>query len=127
MAATTSDQIQTLRTSGRDYIVHFSARWCGPCQKIQRAVQETVREYEVPYLYLDLDENHDLAEEFAVTAVPTFVHCNNAGEIRRLSGADMEAFADMVQTVKRGGERAAASSVQVIDTSSDGLPRATAP
>ena len=55
MAATTSDQIQTLRTSGCDYIVHFSAKWCGPCQRIQRAVQEMVREHGLRYLYLDLD------------------------------------------------------------------------
>lgn len=116
---TTAQQLDILRKSGSHYVVHFSASWCGPCQAIHGAVTSKVVEFNIPYLYLDLDEESELVNEFAVTAVPTFLRCAGDEVLSRFSGANMDAFVATITEVKT------ANTTQAIVESPTKLPRAS--
>lgn len=117
---TTAEQLDILRKSGSHYVVHFSASWCGPCKSIQGEVTQRVLESKIPYLYLDLDEESELADEFAVTAVPTFLRCAGEVVVSRFSGANMEAFDATIAEVKVANK----PSEGIVVESAAQLPRA---
>merc|ERR1712137_1439867 len=59
-------------------VVDWSASWCGPCKRIFPAVVQYSREYpETVFLNVDVDANPDLAAEYDIRAMPTFLFFKN--------------------------------------------------
>jgi thiol-disulfide isomerase/thioredoxin len=57
-------------------IVHFSAPWCGPCDRVRRVVGEVCEDMGDPgspvaHLEIDLDANPATARRFSVLSLPT--------------------------------------------------------
>jgi thioredoxin 1 len=70
-------------------IIDFTATWCGPCKRIAPHYKNFESEYpSISFFKIDVDEYRDLATEFSVSAMPTFVTLHNGKEIGRLSGCD---------------------------------------
>ena len=51
---------------------YFSASWCGPCKMFKPVVQELIEEGHSIEI-VDVDENRDLATQYQIMSVPTFV------------------------------------------------------
>jgi thioredoxin-like negative regulator of GroEL len=81
-----SGRVREVRTeSGRDAdttdlglsrrgptIVHFSAAWCGPCDRVRRVVEQVCLDLgEVAHVEVDLDANPATARRFSVLSLPT--------------------------------------------------------
>ena len=77
----------TAAATGRPVVVHLYAPWCGPCAKMEHEVLD-----EAPVLAelggtgvvgvrVDVDDREDLAEKYAVTALPMDVFLTPAGEL----------------------------------------------
>lgn len=73
-------------------VLRFSATWCGPCRMMERttlkdkAVLEKLGSF--VRVYVDIDKETALAQQFGIHAVPTFVALSSGGdEIVRSSGA----------------------------------------
>merc|ERR1712083_1285165 len=59
-------------------VVDFHATWCGPCKMIAPHLEEMDKTMDdVVFLKVDVDECEDIAEEYKVTAMPTFVFLKN--------------------------------------------------
>ncbi|MFV0442730.1 MAG: thioredoxin domain-containing protein [Planctomycetaceae bacterium] len=56
----------------RGEVIDFSATWCGPCQSIAPTVARLERDGH-PIRSVDVDQNRELAQQFGVVAMPTFV------------------------------------------------------
>ncbi|KAK6160039.1 hypothetical protein DH2020_003420 [Rehmannia glutinosa] len=55
-------------------VIDFTASWCGPCQFIQPAINEFAEKYtDVEFIKIDVDEMNDVAQEFKVHVMPTFI------------------------------------------------------
>jgi thioredoxin 1 len=69
-------------------IVMFSAKWCNPCKQAKPVFQQLNESVSgVQFEIIDIDENRDMAQDFGVTGVPTFMLIENDEEVKRLVGA----------------------------------------
>lgn len=61
--------------SEQPVLVDMFATWCGPCRMMGPVVEELAKEYEgsVKVGKLDIDENSDIAGQYGVMSVPTFL------------------------------------------------------
>ena len=75
-----------LTATGDLQLLEFTATWCGPCQAMQPVVEQlqaqgyTVRP-------IDIDQHRELASQFQVTRVPTFILVAGREPVGRLEGA----------------------------------------
>jgi thiol:disulfide interchange protein len=87
-AAATSEA----RQANKPVFAYFTADWCGPCQGLKsttwadKSVEAALRDY-VP-VKIDVDRRDDLAGQYHVAAVPTYVVLGADGEtLRKTDGA----------------------------------------
>uniref|UniRef100_A0A8C0LEJ2 Thioredoxin domain containing 8 n=1 Tax=Canis lupus dingo TaxID=286419 RepID=A0A8C0LEJ2_CANLU len=69
------DELKTfLKAAGcKLVVVEFSAKWCGPCQRIYPLVHAMSLKYQnVMFANVDVDASQELAQIYHVKAVPTF-------------------------------------------------------
>jgi thiol-disulfide isomerase/thioredoxin len=73
-------------------VVHFSAPWCGPCDRVRRVVGQVCEDLgppgsPVPHVEIDLDANPGAARRFSVLSLPTTLIFDADGRQRyRTSG-----------------------------------------
>lgn len=67
-------------------ILYFSAAWCGPCKMFKPVVQQVSSELEIGIVYVDVDQQRDMAMKYNVTSVPTVVVENDGNVVYRNSG-----------------------------------------
>jgi thiol-disulfide isomerase/thioredoxin len=53
-------------------VVHFSAPWCGPCDRVRRVVDQVCDAMgEIAHVEIDIDANPAAARRFSVLSLPT--------------------------------------------------------
>ncbi len=59
----------------RPVLVDFSAKWCGPCKKLDPVVNEIAVDYadRIHVVKVDVDRAPDTAARYAVLSVPTLL------------------------------------------------------
>jgi thiol-disulfide isomerase/thioredoxin len=73
-------------------VVHFSAPWCGPCDRVRRVVDQVCEDLGPPgspvaHVEVDLDANPATARRFSVLSLPTTLIFDVEGRQRyRASG-----------------------------------------
>ena len=61
--------------SNKPIILDIYATWCGPCQQMAPIFDELEKEHGAKYKFakLNVDESRELAIQYGITAIPTFV------------------------------------------------------
>lgn len=76
--------------------IRFTAKWCGPCQRLAPIVDALMREKGVEVKVVDVDEDQAMAHQWAVTSLPTVVVLDDGGvEIERAVGGGEQAVAKL--------------------------------
>ncbi|KAI3407584.1 Thioredoxin domain-containing protein, partial [Psidium guajava] len=71
-----------------EMVIDFAASWCGPCRMMEPAVRAMATEFtDVEFAKIDVDELSDVAREFGVQAMPTFVLVKKGKEVDRIVGS----------------------------------------
>ncbi|TYI30765.1 hypothetical protein ES332_A05G410300v1 [Gossypium tomentosum] len=69
-------------------VIDFSASWCGPCKFMEPVLNAMAAKFtDVQFVKLDVDELPDVAQEFGVQGMPTFVLLKKGKEVDRVVGA----------------------------------------
>ena len=79
------------------HVLYFTADWCNPCQRTRPITDELKREGLVDFLYVDVDTELKLAEQFGIKSIPTYILIEDGKEVRRMNGAKTrQEFLDFV-------------------------------
>ena len=77
-ALTSQEQFNQLLLSQSKFLVWFSAAWCGPCQRMDKAALAAAAEKAaLPFYYCDHTVNPATVDANAITSFPTFVVFEN--------------------------------------------------
>jgi thioredoxin 1 len=69
--------------------VDFYATWCGPCKMIAPYVEKFSETYKTVNFYkLDVDEVNDVARDYAISAMPTFMVFKHGKVVNKIVGAN---------------------------------------
>jgi thioredoxin 1 len=69
-------------------ILYFTADWCNPCKQTRPIVEELNREQIMAkFFIIDVDLEIEMAQDFEIKSVPTFVVIKDNKEIHRVTGA----------------------------------------
>jgi thioredoxin 1 len=69
-------------------ILYFTAEWCNPCKKTKPIVEQLNTEQIIAkFFIIDVDSEIEMAKDFEIRSVPTFVVMKDNKEIHRVTGA----------------------------------------
>ena len=83
-------------------IVDFTAKWCGPCQRIAPILDELAKEYDgkIAIYKVDVDKNQELAKEFNVRSIPAVLYISGDGKRSMTVGMrDKAKFQKEIETI----------------------------
>ena len=104
MAATEIKQ-DSFKTEVLDHkgvvFVDFHAEWCGPCKMTGPIIEELSDEMkDVKFVKIDVDANQDLASQYSVFSIPTFLVFKDGAVVNQFVGAmGKEKFIEEIQKV----------------------------
>ncbi len=70
-------------------LVDFFASWCGPCQLMSPIIDEIIKENQdknIKIGKLNIDENQDIASQYDVMSIPTFILFKNGKAVDKKMG-----------------------------------------
>ncbi len=85
----TSENFESLKNGQLPLVVDFWATWCGPCRMIAPIISQLAQEYDgkITVGKCDVEENDDLAAEFAIRNIPTIIFIKDGEVVDKLVGA----------------------------------------
>ncbi|KAF3454295.1 hypothetical protein FNV43_RR04742 [Rhamnella rubrinervis] len=95
-----------LKKSSTLMVIDFSATWCGPCKAMEPIFNALSAKFtDVDFVKIDVDELSDVAQEFGVQAMPTFVFVKKGKEVDRIVGGkkdDLEKKIEKHRAIRNG-------------------------
>ena len=70
-------------------VMDFYADWCGPCRVMKPIIEELEQTYtgKVTFTVIDVDQNQDLANQYQVLSIPTYIFKKNGAVVDQMIGA----------------------------------------
>ncbi|KAF5457187.1 hypothetical protein F2P56_021308 [Juglans regia] len=79
-------------------VIDFAASWCPPCKFMEPIVDAMASTFtDVDFAKIDVDELPDVAQEFKVQGMPTFVLVKKGKEVDRVVGAKKDELQEKIK------------------------------
>lgn len=84
-----TDQFQTEVLDQKGVVlVDFYAEWCGPCKMTGPIIDQLSEEKkDIKFVKIDVDKNPDLASQYSVFSIPTFIVIKDGKVVHQFVGA----------------------------------------
>ncbi|KNA14540.1 hypothetical protein SOVF_106360 [Spinacia oleracea] len=93
------EQLAKANESKQLMVVDFTASWCGPCRLVAPILAELARKLpQVIFVKVDVDELKQVASDWAIEAMPTFMFLREGKIVDTVVGAKKE---ELQQTVAK--------------------------
>ena len=82
-------------------IIKAHASWCGPCIQMTPIFEELEKEYKdkANFIVLNVDQARDIAINYGVTSIPTFIFIKNGEIVNKETGyIAKEDFKEKIET-----------------------------
>ena len=81
--------------------IDFYAEWCGPCKVTSPLIDELASEIKnIKFLKVDVDKNPQLAQQYSIFSIPTFMIFKGGQVVSQFVGAmGKEGFLNEIQKV----------------------------
>lgn len=84
----TKDNFNEITNSEKTVLLDFYADWCGPCRMVAPFVEEIADENpQILVCKINVDNEPELAQQFAVSTIPTLIVIKDGKITNQLSGA----------------------------------------
>lgn len=96
MAVNIADQADLLKkleeAGDKLVVIDFYATWCGPCKMISPKLEELANKLgnAIVVLKVDVDECEEIAMNYNISAMPTFVFIKHGDTLETFSGANYD-------------------------------------
>lgn len=88
-------QSEVLEHDGETVFVDFWASWCGPCKAVAPLFQTLSEEVEAKFVKVNIEDSQELAVEYGVRSIPTFLAIRNGEVVARMVGSSgVDSFVD---------------------------------
>ncbi|XP_068648075.1 thioredoxin H2-like [Aristolochia californica] len=95
------EHFNSIKETDQLMVIDFTATWCGPCRFVEPLFKEWASEHrEVVFVKIDVDELKEVAREWRVDAMPTFVLVKKGKEINRIVGARKDELLNQIKKHK---------------------------
>ncbi|KAI1266030.1 DUF1000-domain-containing protein [Xylariaceae sp. FL1019] len=111
-------QFSTLLEESKVVVADFYANWCGPCKQIAPVYEQLSQSISKPKaitfvkINTEADGAKNLAQEYAVNALPTFILFRDGEIVEKVRGADLPGLRSLIEKLTKdvdSGESTAAS------------------
>tara|TARA_Y100000817_G_scaffold313259_1_gene308971 strand:- start:1183 stop:1497 length:315 start_codon:yes stop_codon:yes gene_type:complete len=95
-----NNDLSSLKDKECYLLFYFTAKWCGPCQKIKPLIEklsEGADSSKLEIYLIDIDENDDIASEFKIRSVPTFYLYHKKELKGQTSGGDIKKVKNLLK------------------------------
>jgi thioredoxin 1 len=97
--------LQTLLNAHTYLIVDFYATWCPPCKQIAPIYNQLSTTHSSPgkftFVKVNVDEQREIAGQYGVTAMPTFMLFRAGKMVEEVRGADVRKLKEIVERTGR--------------------------
>lgn len=97
------DEFQTVLKKHEIVVVKFTATWCNPCKAIEPCFISLYRQCynllgkKVSFVKVDVDDLDEIAQEYRISMMPTFIVFQDGKNISQMAGSDENQFGAFVQ------------------------------
>ena len=79
-------------------VIDFHAEWCGPCKMIGPKFEAMKDDFPAAvFAKVDVDENEDVAEEYDIQAMPTFLVFKSGSKVDSMTGANKDTLRSTIE------------------------------
>lgn len=87
---TLNSMIDECEKNDKFLVIKASAVWCGPCKAVKPKYSKMAEKYtDVVFATFDVDDQQDIAEQFSISAMPTFIVVKGRDIVKRIQGIDL--------------------------------------